>query len=208
MMGSSMPYFKKRWYRYFTFLSLLCMSLMALMMPVKAELSSQANFRTVEMTVHEATRGNLAFELDLLLSEELQVALHKGMPLFFTLDVELKRPRQWWFDQVIYTGSRTLGIRYNMLLREWRISQDEREYREFSLEDALQRITKVNNWVIPFDYTLRNQMVYEGRIRLRLDTSLLARPFQITALNNSSAWSFSSSWKNFNFHFSTIKPSL
>ncbi len=179
---------------------------MGFIMPAKAALSSQANFRTVEMTVQEAIKGNLAFELDLLLSDELKVALHKGMPLFFTLDVQLKRPRQWWFDQVVYEGSRTLGIRYNMLLREWRISQDEREYREFSLEDALQRITKVDDWVIPFKQTLMDQTVYEGKIRLRLDTSLLARPFQITALNNSSAWSFSSSWKNFNFHSLVAKP--
>lgn len=179
---------------------------MVFIMPAKAELSSQANFRTVEMTVQEATKGNLAFELDLLLSDELKVALHKGMPLFFTLDVQLKRPRQWWFDQVVYEGSRTLGIRYNVLLREWRISQDEREYREFSLEDALQRITKVDDWVILFKQSLIDQMVYMGKIRLRLDTSLLARPFQITALNNSSAWSFSSSWKKFNFHSSTAKP--
>lgn len=200
-----MPYFKKPWYRYFIVLALL-ISQMVFIMPAKAALSSQATFRTVEMTVQEGTEGHLSFELDLLLSDELNVALHKGMPLFFTLDVQLKRPRQWWFDQVLYEGSRTLGIRYNMLLREWRISQDEREYREFSLEDALQRITKVDNWVVPFKQALMDQMVYEGKIRLRLDTSLLARPFQITALNNSSAWSFSSSWKNFNFHSLVAKP--
>lgn len=187
-------------------LLLFVLGAVGLSLPVQAELSSQANFRSISVTTQDARKGNLAFELDLLLSEELRIALNKGMPLFFTLDVELLHPRQLWFDQLVYKGSRTMGIRYNMLLREWRISQNDREYREFSLEDALQRITKMDNWNLNFKQNLIEDVLYEGQIRLRLDTSLLARPFQITALNNSSAWSFSTSWKNFNFRFSVAKP--
>ncbi|MDY3330684.1 MAG: DUF4390 domain-containing protein [Pelistega sp.] len=202
-----MRYFKKRLNQAIVWFS-IWLGLVSLLSPAYAEgvLSSQANFRSVMVTTPKENQANLALELDLLLSDELKNALSKGMPLFFTLDVELHRPRQWWFDQMIYQGSRTIGIRYNMLLREWRIYQNNKEYREFSLEDALQRITRVNNWGVALEHTLVEKTLYEGRIRLRLDTSLLARPFQITALNNSSAWSFSSSWKNFNFHFSAAEP--
>lgn len=85
------------------------------------------------------------------------------------------------------------------MLREWRVYQNNQEFKEFSLEDALKRITRLEGWMLVLKEAVKDGQTYTGKIRLRLDSSLLARPFQITALNNSSAWSFSSSWKDFEF---------
>ncbi|NOL48756.1 DUF4390 domain-containing protein [Pelistega europaea] len=169
-----------------------------------AQTVSQATFKEVKISEVNKQKLNVAVDIDLSLSQELQAALDKGMPLFFTLDMKLYKPHQFWWDSLVYEESRTIGIRYNMLLREWRVSQNNTEFREFSLDDAIRRITRLSNWSITLTSPLEPNTVYEGKIRLRLDTSLLARPFQITALNNSSAWSFSSSWQN--FIFSSQRP--
>lgn len=161
--------------------------------------NSQANFTQVNVQTVKADTLALGVDIDLTLSDELQVALNKGMPLFFTLDVKLYQPRQFWFDRLVYDGSLTIGIRYNILLREWRVYQNNQEFKEFSLEDALKRITRLEGWMLVLKEAVKDGQTYTGKIRLRLDSSLLARPFQITALNNSSAWSFSSSWKDFEF---------
>ncbi|NEN74873.1 DUF4390 domain-containing protein [Pelistega sp. NLN82] len=165
-----------------------------------AETNSQAFFHRVEAKVINPQQLQLGVDIDLQLSNELKSALHKGMPLFFTLDVKLYEPRQFWFNRLIHQDSYTMGLRYNMLLREWRVSSNQREFKAFSLEDAVKYITHLNNWRVLLTQSLQTSQMYEGYIRLRLDTSLLARPFQITAFNSSSAWSFSSSWVNFNFH--------
>lgn len=170
-----------------------------------AQTTSQATFKEVSVHAMSDVQLNIGLDIDLSLSKELQLALNKGMPLFFSLELRLYQPRQLWFDKRVYEESKAIGIRYNMLLREWRVFQNGTEFKEFSLEDAIRRITKLNNWFIRLPAPLREKQLYSGEIRLRLDTSLLARPFQITALNNTSAWSFSSSWKKFNFQFSDLK---
>lgn len=185
-----------RWY-----LSFLIAFWLGMWIPIEgeAQTASQATFNEVQISVVDKQHLNIGVDIGLSLGQELQSALNKGMPLFFTLDVKLYKPRKFWFDKLVYEESRTIGIRYNMLLREWRVSQNNTEFKEFSLDDAVRRITRLSNWSINLTEPLDFNVAYEGKIRLRLDSSLLARPFQITALNNSSAWSFSSSWKNFSF---------
>lgn len=164
-----------------------------------AQTTSQATFKEVAVQVVSDHQLNMGVDIGLSLSKGLKSALDKGMPLFFTLDMKLYKPHKFWFDSLVHEEAYTIGIRYNMLLREWRISQNNHEFKEFSLDDAIKRITHLSNWSVHLTSPLEPNIVYEGKIRLRLDSSLLARPFQITALNNSSAWSFSSSWKKFTF---------
>ncbi|HLR13173.1 MAG TPA: DUF4390 domain-containing protein [Burkholderiaceae bacterium] len=137
-------------------------------------------------------------DIELNLTSELHSAVSRGIPLHFTLDIEIVARRWWWFDKVVAKERRTWRVVYNALTRQWRVGTGELSLPETSLEDALARIRQVRNWSVADVADLDSGIEYQGRARLRLDTSQLARPFQVDALN-SSAWSLATSWKSFSF---------
>ncbi len=147
---------------------------------------------------------SLDADLELDLTGELHKAANKGIPIYFTANVELVRPRWWWFDKVITKKQMTWRVVYNALTRQWRVGSQDVSVPETSLEDALTQIRYIRNWQLMDITALKEGERYEGRLRLRLDTSLFAKPIQIDALN-SSAWSLSTPWKSFSFTYSDGK---
>jgi hypothetical protein len=144
-------------------------------------------------------------DIDLPISGELRNAAEKGVPLYFTADFELISRRWWWFDKVLAKEQQTWRVVYNALTRQWRVGTGELSLPESSLDDALSLVRNIRGWEVIDVADLEHDEVYEGRIRLRLDTSLLARPFQVDALNSSS-WSLATPWKNFTFSISVDAP--
>ena len=59
----------------------------------------------------------------------------------------------------------------------------------------------IRGWAVADASDLKTGVKYNGQIRLRLDTSLLATPFQVNALNSSS-WSLATPWADFDFAIS------
>ncbi|NGM86653.1 DUF4390 domain-containing protein [Parapusillimonas sp. SGNA-6] len=158
----------------------------------------------VEPMVHD---GKLVIDADIELpvSGDLRNAAEKGVPLYFTADFELISRRWWWFDKVLAKEQQTWRVVYNALTRQWRVGTGDLSLPESSLDDALSLVRNIRGWEVIDIADLEHDEVYEGRIRLRLDTSLLARPFQVDALN-SSAWSLATPWKNFTFSISVDEP--
>ncbi|MDO5678897.1 MAG: DUF4390 domain-containing protein [Pelistega sp.] len=198
-----------RWWMVLSLLLGLIFALLFWVSTAFAELSSRADFR--EIQVQQTNSAELPYvissEIDLQLSDELRNALERGVPLFFTLELRIYQPRQFWFDSLELNQSHTWRVQYNALLRQWRVVTEQSSVQEFSLDASLAHISGLYLWPIVDWQRLAPDVSYEGRMRLKLDTSLLARPFQITAINNSSAWSLSSPWKNFTVHLSAVKPS-
>lgn len=139
------------------------------------------------------------------LSDELRRAAFKGVALYFTADVEIKRERWWWFDKTEIKESQTWRISYNTLTRQWRVGTGDLLWPESSLEDALYPMRHIRNWAVAYEIDLDPKQTYVGQIRLRLDTSLLTRPLQVDALNGR-AWSLAAPWKNFNFSVDELQP--
>ncbi len=85
--------------------------------------------------------------------------------------------------------SMTWRIVYNALTRQWRAGVGELNLPVSSLDEAMDMVRHIRGWAVAgrrraFD----GVYAMTGRLRLRLDTSMLARPFQVNALNSSS-WS-------------------
>lgn len=137
-------------------------------------------------------------DIDFELSPELEEAAYKGVPLHFTADVEITRGRWWWFDEVVVKESQTWRLMYNALTRQWRVGVGELLIPESSLNDALAPLRQVRGWAVAYAADFSNNEDYSGRIRLRLNTSLLARPFQVDAIN-SRAWTLATPWRDFQF---------
>ncbi len=144
-------------------------------------------------------------DVDLPLSHELQVAAQHGVPLYFTVEFRLVEPRWWWFDRQVYDQEQTWRVAYNALVRQWRVTSGDYSVPEMSLADSLDTITRIRNWPVgPFTGIDPDQH-YEAQFRMKLDTSLLPRPFRMDALGGR-AWAVSTPWKNFAFQFSAIAP--
>lgn len=147
--------------------------------------------------------GYLSIDADVYLpvSSELRSFAERGVMLYFTADIEIVKPRNWWFDKDIIKTEQTWRVVYNALTRQWRIGTGDLSLPEASLDDALSLVRNIRGWEVLPAKVLESNEEYVGRMRVRLDTSLLARPFRVDALN-SSAWSLATPWKDFSFSIS------
>ncbi|ARP92143.1 hypothetical protein CAL14_19170 [Bordetella genomosp. 9] len=132
------------------------------------------------------------------LNDQLREAAERGVPLYFTADVVITRSRWWWLDSTVADTSMTWRIVYNALTRQWRAGVGELTLPVQSLDAAMDMVRHIRGWAVAEAADLSAGVRYDGRLRLRLDTSMLARPFQVNALNSSS-WSVATPWKDFDF---------
>lgn len=144
-------------------------------------------------------------DIDFELSDELRQMALKGVPLHFTVDVEITRARWWWFDKTEIKESQTWRVVYNALTRQWRVGAGDLLKPESSLKEALYPMHHIRHWPVAYAIDLDAGTEYQGRLRLRLDTSLLIRPLQVDAMNGR-AWSLITPWKNFNFSVDALQP--
>src|SRR5690606_22161308 len=76
-------------------------------------------------------------DVDFSVTGELREAAQKGVPIYFTADLEIVSQRWWWFDKQVVKEQQTWRIVYNALTRQWRVGTGELSLPESSLDDAL-----------------------------------------------------------------------
>jgi hypothetical protein len=139
--------------------------------------------------------ATFAFELN----RGLEDAITHGVPLYFTTEVELTRPRWYWFDEQSLNESQTIRLSYNVLTRQYHAAILGRLQQSFgSLDDALSLIRRPSRWLIADKAVLKPGTVYSVAVRMRLDVAQLPKPFQVNAINNAD-WRLSSDWKTFSY---------
>jgi hypothetical protein len=146
---------------------------------------------------NEGYRLSSSFEFDL--NRGLEDALSRGIPLYFTTEIEVTKPRWYWFDAKEIGESQTIRISYNVLTRQYHAAITGHLQQSFStLDDALSLVRRPNRWVVADNDALTPGQTYEVAVRMQLDLAQLPKPFQVHALN-SSDWRLSSDWKHFTF---------
>lgn len=139
--------------------------------------------------------ANFSFDLN----AGLEDVIVRGVPLYFTTEIELKRPRWYWFDEKTVDAAQTVRISYNVLTRQYHASISGRLQQSFNtLDDALSLVRRPSRWIVAEHGALKPGATYNIAVRMRLDLAQLPKPFQVHALNNSD-WRLSSDWKYFNF---------
>jgi hypothetical protein len=159
--------------------------------------AAEAQIKRIEPLIGE---GHLTMDLDvnLKLSSIVIDAAERGVPLYFTLDIKITSPRWWWWDRQIVETSLTRRMSYNTLTQQWRVATGDLFLPVGSLQEGIAVLEKVRGWpVAPLDRFEPNTQ-YDGLVRIRLDTSHLARPLQLDARNRG-AWSLTSAWTPFDF---------
>lgn len=139
--------------------------------------------------------ASFSFELN----HGLEEAITHGVPLYFTTEVMLMRPRWYWFDEKAVNTSQTTRISYNVLTRQYSAAVLGSLQQNFSsLQEVLALVRRPNRWLVAEHGELNHGATYKVSIRMRLDVAQLSKPFQVNALNNSD-WRLSSDWKTFSF---------
>lgn len=141
----------------------------------------------------------LALNVTLELNRGLEDAIMHGVPLYFTTEVEISRPRWYWFDDRAASTSRTIRIAYNVLTHQYHAAILGQLQQSFNtLDDALSLVRRPSRWIVAEKGTLKRGETYNVAVRVGLDIERLPKPFQVNALNNSD-WRFSSDWKQFTY---------
>ena len=127
-------------------------------------------------------------DFDLVLNATLEEAIVRGVPLYFVLEFELVQPRWYWIDETLVTN--TLS---------YRLSTGGAFYQNLpTLEEAQRVISRVKGRNVVDKSALFKGARYQAAVRLRLDTTQLPKPFQISALT-SRDWSLQSDWVRWSF---------
>nr|WP_315847764.1 DUF4390 domain-containing protein [uncultured Rhodoferax sp.] len=154
----------------------------------------------VELSAFELERGSdelsLTAQLQFELSNTVEEALLKGIPMVFVAETELLRERWYWYDKTVALSTRQFRLAFQPLTRRWRLNissgaanvtgQGLALNQSFdTLQQALATIKRISRWRVAGTNELDPALRYRFEFRFRLDLGQLPRPFQIGAIGQS-----------------------
>jgi hypothetical protein len=126
-------------------------------------------------------------------SAAIEDAVRRGIPVYFAIDFQLSRTRWYWFDKPLVTAVLGYRVSYSPLTRQFRLSRGALAQPFETLAEALATIRTVRDWRVADRASAGSAEHLLARLRLRLDTSMLPKPFQVDALTNRD-WALASDW--------------
>lgn len=127
----------------------------------------------------------LSSEVSIDLGSKLEEALTRGVSLFFIQEFEMSRPRWYWIEDKRFAKSQTVRLYYHALTRQYRVGTGGVHQSFASLNEALRYLVHARNWPIIEKAEAGNLKAgesYQAAFRVRLDSSQLPRPLQISVL--------------------------
>src|SRR3954451_993742 len=88
--------------------------------------------------------ADFAFDL----TPRLADVVANGVPLYFVVEFELGRRRWYWLDESAGSKKLQLRLSYHPLSRQYRLSTGLLQQNFASLEDALNVLKRVRNWLV------------------------------------------------------------
>jgi hypothetical protein len=158
----------------------------ALVLAMPLALHAQAEvipMRAADLRIEEGELL-LSAQFDLTLTPPLTEALTRGIPLYFTVDFELTRPRWYWLDEKVVQWSISYRVSYIELTRQYRVSSGPLGQAFDSLEEVQRFVGRVSSRPVGSADTLAKGARYEAALRMRLDVAQLPKPFQVSALTS------------------------
>jgi len=130
--------------------------------------------------------ANIEFEL----SDPVREALANGVPLVLEIDLRIRRPREWLWDETVATLVQRFELRYHALSNRYVVRHLNTAARHSfaSLGDALYHIGSVRGLPLIDQALLEPGVPYEAGIRARLDIESLPSPMQVVAYVSRSWW--------------------
>jgi hypothetical protein len=138
--------------------------------------------------------GSYAFELN----PELEAAIQHGVPLFFTTEIELTRPRWYWTDERAVTAHQTVRIAYHLYTRQYHVTIKGSVQQTFPTLDEALFLIRRSRWLIASKGALKAGETYQVALRMFMDRQYLQKPLQVNAFGNAD-WRLDSSKKTFTY---------
>lgn len=135
-------------------------------------------------------------EVSFTLTPRLAEVLANGIPLYFVLEFELERARWYWLDEKAASAKLQMRLSFHPLSRQYRLSTGLLQRSFDSVEEALGAMKHVHNWLVADRSVIFADADYQAAVRFRLDTSLLPKPFQLSALTGRDL-QLETPWKRF-----------
>jgi len=180
----------------FRFLRLLALQLLLVLSCGLAAAADNVEITSARIDATEdGYRLYAAYSFDL--THGMEDAIQHGVPLAFTTDVQVIKPRWYWRDEVVVDTRRTVRIFYDVLTRFYHVSYlgTGLSQRFNTLEDALFTIRRTTMIIAPRG-ALKPGENYTVTLKMGIDRELLSKPFQVNAFNNAE-WRLNSNTKKF-----------
>lgn len=176
----------------------LVAGLFAVLLGFSAAAAEKPAVRSAEL-VATPQGYELEARVDLPLNDTLEEALLKGINLHFLAELEISRPRGWyWFDEGIVSTDRKMRIYYHLLLRRYVVEIGYVTRTAGTLDEALELLGTLKGWQVLERGALKNKRRYEARLRVRLDTTQLPKPLHIGAVSGE-RWTLATPWFAWSF---------
>jgi hypothetical protein len=139
----------------------------------------------------DETAVTLDYQLRLSVPPAVEAALLRGVPIYFTAQAALWRPRWYWRDERIGRATREWRLSYQPLTSSWRVGQGGLGQSFASLPEALSTMSRSSAWRIADAREIEPDGHHYVEFTWRLDTAQLPRPIQIGlgGIGGASEWS-------------------
>lgn len=152
-------------------------------------LIESADTRIVEGVYRLNTR------IDYSLNEEVLQALDSGVPITFVLEIEVLRPREWMWDETVYSQQQRYRLEYHALTKQYLVTNLDSniQYSYPTKQTALYATGIINDLPMVELSHLEPGESYTARLRARLALDTLPSPLRFWAYL-SSEWRQTSRW--------------
>ena len=173
----------------------LCTGLLAALGAASFARADEIEVGKVQLrAVEEGMVLDADFEFEL--TPRLAEVVANGVPLYFRVDFELTRRRWYWFDESAASKRLQLRLSYHPLSRQYRLSTGLLQQSFATLDEALNVLKRIRNWLVVDRTVTFEEADYDAAVRMRLDTTLLPKPFQLSALTSRDL-QLDSPWRRF-----------
>ncbi len=133
----------------------------------------------------------LDYQLRVTLPTPVEDAALRGVPIYFTAQAALWRPRWYWRDERIARARREWRLSFQPLTSTWRVSQGGLGQSFPNLAEALAAMTRSTAWRVADAREVEPDGRHYVEFSWRLDTTQLPRPMQIglSGIGGASDWS-------------------
>ncbi len=162
--------------------SLVRLSLLAIAL-IWATWVQAASIEPVKASLFPTEDGYaLSADFAIDLGSRVEETVAHGVPLYFNLELEVTRSRNYWIDEHTLSHTLTYRLSYHALTRQYRLSTGALSRNFDTLADALRAMGRIAALPIAGKDTFMPGSIYLAALRLSLDSSQLPKPFQLDAI--------------------------
>jgi hypothetical protein len=160
-----------------------------------------------DATIKDFTVSNSDTQLSLYLTvtdcftDDMEVAIHNGIPATFTYYVDIYRKRSNWPDKKIRKYEFNHILEFDSLKKEYRIQRDEKNDSKFttSLDEAKVLMSEINGFkMLPLE-EIDSKASYVIKVKAKLARKTLPLYFHYL-IPFTSLWDFETEWHELTIH--------